>query len=133
MICNGQYNIACKIFVYELSYSIIETLSVWRGNSFVNNNSVIVIINRLSDDLSLQCLEHVESISTNLTWYILPDGGSLVALSTTSSGKDAGNYTLSKSGNQANLTIVNSVSPFRGLLKCASSSGHFVTIVVAAG
>lgn len=94
------------------------------------DRNVIEIINRRSGDLNLQCVEHVESGFTNLTWFILLDNGSLI---TPSEGKGSNLYTFVKSGNQANLTIDNSLEPFRGLLKCLSSSGLVVSIRVVEG
>lgn len=93
----------------------------------INNNSLIQITNNRNGDLNLQCLDHVES---DLTWIVLPDNGSLTI---PSDEKGGSNFVALKSGNQANLTIENLDEPFRGLLKCISSSGQVVNIRVAIG
>ena len=90
------------------------------------NNSLVEVVNSRSPDLELQCVEHVDSVFTNLTWLVLPNNGSLVA---PVSGEDSETYRVTKSGNQANLTIENS-DPFRGLLKCLSSSGREISVRV---
>lgn len=88
------------------------------------------ITDRRSGDLNLQCIEHVGGAATNLTWFILPENGSLFAPSV---GKDGDTYRATSSSNQATLTIVNIIEPFRGLLKCWSTSGLVVSIRVVAG
>lgn len=90
----------------------------------INNNSLIQITNNRNGDLNLQCLDHVES---DLTWIVLPDNGSLTI---PSDEKGGSNFVAIKSGNQANLTIENLDEPFRGLLKCISSSGQVVNVRV---
>lgn len=94
------------------------------------NNSILEVRDRLSGNLSLQCVENVESGFTNLTWFILSGNGSLII---PSGGKDSDMYRVISSSNQANLTIDNSVTPFRGLVKCISSSGQVVSIRVVQG
>jgi hypothetical protein len=105
-------------------------MSVWRGDSQVPNNSLVEIPSTRSGTLSLQCIERVEGFLTNLTWFILPDNGSLFS---PSFGKDGDVFRVMASGNQATLTIDNSVEPFRGLLKCLSPSGLVVNVKVVAG
>lgn len=112
---------------------VVERLSVRRNGISIENNTFIEIANRRSDPLDLQCLEHVESSYTNLTWIVLSDSRpeSFIPLST---GKAAdSNYSTSVSGNQANLLIINSFEAFSGLVKCVSSSGLFVNIRVVGG
>lgn len=109
---------------------VADTLGVWKDGIQIDNNSVIVVTNRRSGDLNLECIEHVGSRLSNLTWFILPNGGPLIVPSTQ---KDIDNYTIANSGNQANLTIDNSFMPFRGVLKCLSSSGQVVNIRVDGG
>ena len=106
-----------------------DLLSVWMGGSQVENNSLVQVTSR-SGTLNFQCIEHVEGTSTVLTWFVLPDNGSLFA---PSSGKDGDTYRADISGNQASLTIQNSLEPFRGLLKCLSTSGLVVNVRVVAG
>ena len=66
--------------------------------------------------------------ATNLTWFVLPENDSLFAPSV---GKEGDTYRATASSNQATLTIVNSIDePFRGLLKCWSTSGLVVNIKV---
>lgn len=48
-------------------------------------------------------------------------------------GKQGDPYRVAASGNQATLTIDNTGEPFRGVLKCWSSSGQVVNIRVVAG
>lgn len=105
-------------------------MSVWRDGNLVENNSLVEVLNRHSGNLDLQCVEYVGSVSTELTWFVLPDNGSLVA---PSFGKEGDVYRVGVSGNQANLSIDNSLEPFRGLLKCWSSSGEVVSVRVVAG
>lgn len=83
-------------------------------------------------NINLQCIEHVESGFTNLMWIVLPDNGSLI-IPTSSAGKENNVYSVIKSGNQANLTIDNSMNPFRGLLKCSSSSSRIVSVRIVEG
>ena len=104
-------------------------MSVWRRGGVVENNSAIEIVNNLSPDLNLQCLEYINSTSTTLTWLLLPDTGPLII---PSDAKDA-DYRVVKAGNEANLTIVNTDGPFRGVVKCWSSSGLVVNIGVVEG
>lgn len=106
-----------------------EILSVWQEGVKVANNSLIEVVNRRSGDLSLQCIEHVGTSATNLAWMVLPDNGSLIIPMT----EDDETYRATISGNQANLTIDNSVEPFRGLLKCISSSGQVISVRVVEG
>lgn len=105
-------------------------MSVWRDGNQLENNSFVELTNRGSEKLNLQCIEHVGAALTNLTWYVLPDNGSLFA---PSFGKEGDVYRMAMSGNQATLTIDNAIQPFRGLLKCWSSSALVVNIKVVAG
>ncbi len=88
-------------------------LSVWRDGLSIKNNSFIEV---RGGNLNFQCFEHV--LEANLTWIVLPDNGSVTVLTT---GK-TDIYTVTESGNQANLAIDNS---FRGLIKCFSSDEMF--------
>ena len=109
-------------------FDLAEAVSVWRGSSKVENNSLLEIVNRRSGNLVLQCIEH--GGQSDLTWFVLPDNGTLT---TPSAGKEGDTFRADISGNQATLTIVNSMEPFRGLLRCSSSAGVVVNIRVVAG
>ena len=75
-------------------------------------------------------MEHARAMVASPTWVVLPANGSLIM---PSSGKDGDTYISTASGNMAFLTIDNTNVPFRGLLKCFSSSGEVVKIEVVPG
>ena len=100
-------------------------LSVQRDGADVQNNTFIEIANTRSGPLPLRCGDS----GGNVTWLILPDNGSsLLIYDGTSKGDNV--YAIVGSGSQIELTIQNNVEPFRGLLKCVSTSGGVLNIQV---
>ena len=99
---------------------------MWQDEIQVENNSHIM---RMNENLNLQCFERTISHLADLTWIVLPDNGSLA---TPTVGK-TGIFTVRESGNQATLSIDNSMEPFHGLIKCLSSSGEIFSVRVVEG
>lgn len=104
-----------------LSYSL-EPLSVVRDGNFLQDRDSIVVVNRLSGDLTLRCLGHAPLNVTNLRWVLEEQGEQQEIIL---EPKDNNDYTVvSYSYNEANLTINNFLKPFRGTLKCQSETSR---------
>ena len=93
-------------------------MSVYRGDgSFLPDQSNVVIPNRISGNITLRCLGHAPSSVRDLVWVLEPEG----ELPVTLSPENNDNYTLVSYGyNEANLTIVSFIQPYRGVIRCQS-------------
>ena len=90
---------------------------MYRDGEYIADQEPIVIPDGFRLNLTLQCLGHSFSGVRDLVWVSEPEGGASVTLRP----EDNNNYTLVSYGyNEANLTIVNSVMPYRGVLRCQS-------------
>ncbi len=112
----------------SLSYSNVEPLSVFREGAFLPDQDPIVIPDGFSLNLTLRCLGHSPSGVRDLVWLMESEGQSTVTLLP----ENNDNYTIISYGyNEANLTIVNSIEPYRGVLRCQSApSGMQATFFV---
>lgn len=96
----------------------------------IADQDTLIIQDNFRFNLSLRCLGHSFSGVSGLVWVLEPEGGSSMTLYP----ENNNNYTKVSYGfNEANLTIVNSIREFRGVLRCQSpSSGLQATIYAVA-
>ena len=97
----------------------------------LENNTVLNVPNRFSSETLLQCLGDPASNTVDLVWTILRDGSEpFVPIENFWSE----NYTVTYGNNEANLTIVHTIEPFRGSLRCVSRAGNtFATVFIQGG
>lgn len=94
----------------------------------VEDFGYITVVNRFYGDLDLQCLGHAPSGVLDLVWIFEEVGRAPVQLQ----GASQDNFTSAGYDyNVANLTIDNFIRPYRGTLRCQStSSDRQITIFV---
>ena len=94
----------------------------------MENFGRIAVVNRLFGDLSLQCLGHTPSGVLDLVWIVEEAGQAPVLLT---EGSEDNYTTVAYDQNVANLTIDNTIRPFRGTLRCRSATAdRQITIFV---
>ncbi len=89
------------------------------------NNTNIEVANAQFGVLSLECNS---GSSENVTWLVLPDNGQVLTYD--GSNKGSSTYVISGSGSQVTLAIQFTITLFRGLLKCVSTSGQALSVLV---
>ncbi len=110
---------------------LLAPLSVFRNGEVVEDQEEIVIVNRLSGPLDLRCLGHAPSNVLGLEWVSDRKDGSRVILEPNG---DEADIRVWYSYNEANITITNSNQPYRGTLRCQSTTaGIQRTVFVVAG
>ena len=97
-------------------------------NNRVEDQAQIVRLNRFSGNVSLRCLGHAPSNVLGLVWISEQDGMPPMVLRP----EDNNNYTIVEYlYNEAVLTINTLIQPYRGTLRCqSSSSGRQATFFV---
>jgi len=97
------------------------------GSTSIANNTLIEVANTLSSPLRFLCTDP----TGNVTWLALPENGDLRVFD----GTDKGDNVIEIEGSSSSimLTINNRVTPFRGLVKCTSTSGQVLNIEVVPG
>lgn len=121
-----QVKSEADITVMQLPHFVLGQFSVLRdGTTNIENNTLIEIANVRSGALTLRC---ADSSGGNVTWLVLPENEQLLILDGSTKGTNV--YEIAGSGSQIDLTIQNSISLFRGLLKCISTSSGVLNIHV---
>ena len=95
------------------------------------DQSDITIRNRLSGNLTLRCLGHAPSSVRDLMWVSEQNGR---PTTTITPNTNSSYYIVSYGYNEANLTVVNLLEPYRGVLRCVSRpSGLQVSVFINDG
>jgi len=103
--------------ISETALSFTEVISVFNDGNFVNNTAEFEVKNQFSGELLLQCIGHAPSNIIDLSWVSQKTGDRPVELQ---AGMNNNQIQVSYAYNQANITIINSVEPYRGILRCQS-------------
>ena len=94
----------------------------------MNNTAEFEVRNQFSPNISLQCIGNAASDAVDVVWISEKTGESLVELQPV---MNSNQIQVTYSYNEANITVVNSVEPYQGTLRCQSRrSGRHATFYI---
>ena len=107
----------CENILLHDEFVFTAIISVYDDGNLVNDTGELEVRNQFSRELLLQCIGHAPSNVLDVMWVSQKTGQRPVELQP---GMNNDQLQVSYAYNQANITIVNSVEPYRGILRCQS-------------
>ena len=112
--------------LYMYIHNFTEPITVLINGAEVIPDGHIRAVNRV--DINYQCIGDSVNDNIDLQWIALPDGQTPEVITA-----DLAGFQVQYNYNEANLTVLNSVKPFAGKLRCYSpTTGASSTLTITA-